>query len=119
MKYVYIAGPYVGEHDHTMASYLGIDRNIARAREAMARLVKNGFGVFCPHTHSAHFEVITPSVTPRFWLNLDIHFLETGCDIFLRLPGYSKGADEEEEVAESMGLPIYYSVGALLYFELR
>jgi len=112
MKFVYIAGPYMGTaktHDHH--SYSEIDRNIAQARDALATLARAGVGAFCPHTHSAHFEVITPEVPPAYWYELDIHFLEA-CDAILMLPRWneSKGAILEKGIAEELGLPVLYDL---------
>lgn len=110
MKYIYIAGPYTGKtHDHL--SYFEIDRNIQQAVEAAAQLALHGIPFFCPHQHSAHFEVIVPSVQPDFWYNLDVHFLEK-CDAILLLPRWqeSRGAQAEKLLAESRGMPVLYSV---------
>ena len=39
------------------------------------------------------------------------HRLLTRCDAVLRLPGASKGADEDVRLANERGLPIYYRLG--------
>lgn len=113
MKYVFISAPYIGEHDRTIDSYLAIDENIANARKAMIILVNHGFGVFCPHTHSAHFEVITPLVKTSYWVELDLHFLRA-CNILLRLPGFSRGADDEVEEATTLDMPVYFDIIELI-----
>jgi hypothetical protein len=93
MKLVYIAGPYRG-HD-----YLDIDRNIAAAREAAAWLATFNIGFFCPHLHSAHFEVITPDVAPEFWLDLDIKLMRM-CDAMYLLPGWEHSSGACAEIAD-------------------
>lgn len=104
MQFVYIAGPY------TAPTYLEIDTNIRRAAEAFKTLAEAGVGAFCPHMHSAHFEVIAPDVRPSYWYELDLNFLRAGCDALLLLPGweFSKGSLKEKAVAEQLGLPVFY-----------
>lgn len=38
------------------------------------------------------------------------HRLLTKCDAILRIPGASKGADQDVEIAKNLGLKIYYDV---------
>lgn len=105
MILVYIAGPYTGKNYHE------VDLNIAQAREAAAQLAEAGIGFFCPHMNSAHFEVITPSVQPEYWYELDNYFLKT-CSAVLMLPGWwhSKGSRAEHALAEQLKKSIFYSV---------
>ena len=118
LKYVYIAGPYTGLHyDHR--SYFEIDRNIMRALEAAAALARAGIGFFCPHGHSAHFEVVTPEVGPAFWYELDIHFMKA-CDALLLLPNWeaSKGSVKEKQLMEEWGKPIFYTLDEAIEWAL-
>ena len=97
LKTLFLAGPYMGEtHDHR--SYCQIDHHINVAREAAAWCANNGIFYFCPHLHSAHFEVITPDVSVQFWYALDLRFLSL-CDGMLLLPGWaaSYGARRERQ----------------------
>lgn len=109
MKYIYIAGPYMGTASHDHTGYIDIERNVIQAKAAMIQLVQHGIGVFCPHTHSHGFELLTPDVPPAYWYEVDLHFLRA-CDAVLRLPGESKGADAEVELAHSLGKPVYYNI---------
>ena len=110
MKIVYIAGPYMGA-THDYRSYFEIERNITVAAEAAATLVTHGYGFFCPHLHSAHFEVIVPRAPVEFWRELDCAFLEV-CDAMLMVGEWreSKGACHEKRVAEMRGLPVFESL---------
>lgn len=115
-KYVYIAGPYRGRggaHDYT--AYFEIDQHINAALEAAAQLAVAGVGYFCPHQHSAHFEVITPSVPPEYWYELDMFFLEK-CDALYLLPGWedSSGSRAEYERAREIGMPIFMTIEGVL-----
>lgn len=110
MKIIYIAGSY-GD----TGGYLAIDRNIARAREVAADLADHGYGYYCPHLNSAHFEVITPGVDTDFWYDMDLRFLEVA-DAMLMLEGWecSKGATCERLLAIDRGILVYYSVPELV-----
>ena len=114
MKIVYIAGPYMGK-THDSYAYHEIERNIAAAREAAAALIREGYGFFCPHLNSAHFEVITPEVEADFWRDKDMRFLEVA-DAMLLLEGWehSQGAKRERIAGLDSGIPVYYSVPELV-----
>lgn len=112
-NYVYVAGPYSGRDNHGNHGFMVIEQNILNARAAMKTLVEYGYGVFCPHTHSAHFEVITPGVGIDYWYELDIHFLMI-CHAILRLPGKSGGADKEVELCNEWSIPVFYDIPNLV-----
>lgn len=112
-NYVYVAGPYSGRDNHGNQGYMIIEQNILNARKAMKELVELGYGVFCPHTHSAHFEVITPDVAIDYWYELDIHFLMI-CHALLRLEGASSGADKEVDLCREWRIPVVHTIAELL-----
>jgi hypothetical protein len=95
---VYVAGPYsVGE----------ALTNVHNAIAVAERLADLGFAPFVPHLN--HFwHVISPR-TYEFWMGLDLEFLPV-CDVLLRLPGESLGADREMERAVMLGIPVFHSV---------
>ena len=94
---VFISGPYMGE-THDYRSFCQIDTHINEARKAAAWCAMHGIHFFCPHLHSAHFEVITPDVPAAFWYALDLRFLPL-CDGMLLLKGWqrSQGARREKD----------------------
>lgn len=116
---VYIAGPYGGK-THDYRSYGQIDTNINTARMAAAQLAQAGIKFFCPHTHSAHFEVITPNTPAEYWYDLDMHFLDA-CDTILMLPGSanSRGACMELDHARAKGMQVFYNIESLIDYHAQ
>lgn len=108
MKIVFIAGPY-GDKS---ASYLTVERNIANARFAAATLVNLGYGYFCPHMNSAHFEHIAPDVPVEFWLEMGKEIMRC-CDAVLVLAD-SPGTEEDMQAAVDAGLPVFRSIPSLM-----
>lgn len=99
---VYVSGPYT-KGDPC--------ENTHKAIMAGNALLDAGLVPFVPHV--SHF---WHTVTPRpynDWMKIDLAFLPA-CDLFLRLPGESSGADIEEAEARRLGIPVYYSICDLL-----
>lgn len=91
---VYIAGPYtVGD----------VAENVARAIEAWHLLTAKGYNVYCPHL--SHFLHLHKQLPWERWLELDLVWMSV-CDVVVRLPGESKGADLECEHARNQGIPV-------------
>lgn len=102
MKKVYVAGPYTKGD---------VAVNVKNAIDAGSQLADAGFAPMIPHL--SHFWHL---VSPRpydYWIALDLEFLPF-CDYLLRIPGESSGADNEVAVAESLGIPVFFSVESLL-----
>jgi len=104
-KYVYIAGSYSADTTE------GVEENVRRAIDVANVLISYGFGVFCPHlSHYLHERF------PRDWdewLRHDMLWLDR-CDILLRIPGESRGADIEEQHAKEHGMDIYHHIKDLV-----
>lgn len=91
---VYVAGPYT-KPDPCLTTHNAI--------KVGNELLNAGYPSFVPHlTHFWHTMHPQPYQT---WLDLDI-VLMSRCDVVLRLPGYSSGADKEVELANSIGIPV-------------
>jgi hypothetical protein len=73
--------------------------------EVWDKLLRAGFIPFCPHW-SALQHLYNPELEHQQWLDYDFHWLEC-CDVLLRMPGESKGADAEELFALSLGKRVY------------
>jgi len=104
-KLVYIASPY------TLGNLEG---NVQRQIDTASSLMDQGFIAFAPllnhyiHVHHPH--------SYEQWAEADMEMLRR-CDIVLRLPGESKGADAEVCEARHRGIPVYYSLFELLLEE--
>lgn len=96
---VYIAGPY------TMGD---VGANVHYAIRAAAAIRNMGHAVYCPHL--MHFWHMVDPRPYEDWLDHCLEFLAV-CNVMVRLPGDSKGADVEEARARTLGIPIYKSVG--------
>lgn len=97
---VYVAGPYsLGSEAH----------NVRVALEAAETLLRRGYAPYVPHlTHFWH--LIFPHGYET-WLALDFDWLDV-CDVVLRLPGASAGADREVARALGQGIPVEHDLGA-------
>lgn len=105
--FVYIAGPYSGR-THDWQSYNEIEANIAKARDAAKFCAENGLPFYCPHTNTAHFEVIAPDLPAEYWYAMDNIFLDLSSAVLL-VGGWegSKGARAEAERATAQGKRVF------------
>ena len=102
MIYVFLAAPYDGSGTQA--------QNVSRALEVAAQLLDQGFAVYVPHL--SHFaDIVTPLPRSR-WVAHSLAWLER-CDVVLRLPGESPGADAEVARAEELRKPVFYSISEL------
>ena len=106
---MYIAGPYRGKATHDAKGYFTIDANINRAREAAAILARYDIPFFCPHLNSAHFEVITPEVHSKYWLETDMVFVDLASALWL-VEGWedSRWTKTELKRAGKIEMPVFY-----------
>ena len=99
---VYVAGPYTKGD-----TILHIRNAILAAEKLRAR----GFCPFIPHL-TAFWHLIAPSPYEE-WLDLDNQFLPC-CDVLLRLPGVSAGADLEVALARKLSMFVYTDIDLLI-----
>ena len=98
MKYIYVAGPYTNG-DPVL--------NVRKAIEAAEQLRELGYVPFIPHlTHLWH--LISPHEY-EYWIEYDKEWLEK-CDALLRLPGISKGADDEVMRMFYLNKPVFHVI---------
>lgn len=100
---VYIAGPITGSGNmlHNVHEAIGVANTLRRV----------GYAPYVPHL-SCLWDIVHPG-TYAEWLDLGKQFV-LACDVLLRLPGPSRGADAEVDLARSQDIPVYFSVGDLL-----
>ena len=99
---VYIASPYSGYADKRAA--------VAAQIDAFAALLEMGFEPIAPllaHYVEEHY----PTAYER-WLQGGMALVER-CDLVLRLPGESGGADREVARAIELGKPVVYGIEEL------
>lgn len=92
---VYLASPYTNPEPV---------QNTRKAIDAWKVLVDAGYLPFVPHL-TLLVQLVYPH-EPEFWYALDLDFLER-CDVLLRLPGESWGADQEVEFCKKHGIPTF------------
>lgn len=99
---VYVAGPYT--HGDTAL-------NVRVAVLAGLQIQQAGHLAFVPHFN--HFLHMVVPQGYEVWMCYDLRMLRR-CDVLVRLPGYSPGADREVELAQNLRMPIYFSVAECL-----
>ena len=100
MKVVYRAGPYGGKN------FAEIEQHIVTAEVYAVKLWNLGYGVFCPHLNTAHFEVKAKAPESAY-KEFDLRMLEA-CDAVFVLPGWMDSAGTKAEMARAreIGLPV-------------
>ena len=103
---VYISGPLTNE------VYADEHSNVIKASDAMCKLLKHNFAVYCPHLMWCVEEYLLDRESiPDYetFMENDFYWI-CKADVFLRLPGESPGADREEKYARSLAKPCCSSV---------
>ena len=98
---VYIAGPYSSD---PLA-------NTEKAIDLAEHLAQRGFIPYVPHL--SHYWDMRWKHQADFWYQYDYHWLEC-CDCLIRLPGESRGADNEMQYMIELGKPVFLDVDSLL-----
>lgn len=100
--YVYVSGP-ISKGDMFV--------NCRNAILAGEELRAAGLHPYVPHL-SCTWQMIVP-VAYEAWMELDLAWIER-CNVLLRLPGESSGADREAAHAKSLGQHIFHSVAEVI-----
>lgn len=113
IRKVYIAGKYSAE------TKKGREENTKKAMEMWWELIDLGFVPFCPHlTHFLTDD--NPSFgqkrngSQEFWYDYDNEWL-IHCDALLAI-SLSKGVYQEIELANKIGIEVFYSVEELMAY---
>jgi hypothetical protein len=99
---VYSASPY------SMGDAL---ENVQRSFDAALDLIVLGYAPYAP-LYSHYLEERRPQAYET-WLKLDLEWLKR-CDCVLRLPGESKGADQEVDFAREHFIPVFFNMRDLV-----
>lgn len=99
---VYIAAPY------TLPDPVVNTRNVILIGD---RLREAGLVPYIPHL-TMFWHMLCPHDVD-YWYEYDLEWLRA-CDVLLRLPGESHGADNEVYEALSLGMIVFYSLDNLL-----
>jgi hypothetical protein len=95
---IYVAGPYTTGDQF---------ENVGKAIDVAEQVMAVGGVPFCPHL-AAFWNMKHPH-TWQEWMDFCLCWVGK-CDCVLRMPGASKGADQEVEYAKRLGLPVFFSV---------
>ena len=99
---VYLAGPYT-KGDPAV--------NVKNMLDVANILIEKGYAPFVPLY--SHFQHMIHPQPYEVWCKLDLEWVKA-CDCVLRLPGESKGADNEVEFAKMiLNIPVYHSIREL------
>lgn len=98
---VYIAAPYTNG---------GVEKNIQLALSVAETLSELGFIPIIPHL--VHYWDLKYQHPYEFWTDYTAQQL-LDCDYVLRIPGYSRGADNEVVIANKEHIPVVYSIKEL------
>jgi hypothetical protein len=89
--------------------------SIHDAIEIHFKLIELGYAPHCPHL-TVFCELMAPHrILYETWLDLDMTYIELA-DVVYRLPGESKGADEEVAFAISKHIPVVRSLVELEHY---
>lgn len=105
MPVVYVASPYTlgGVESNVRASILAGDAIVASGNAIpVLPLLSHLWEMKSPHSY-------------EFWIEYT-KWLLVGCDLVLRLPGESDGADGEVKLALDLGMRVFFDMDALLEY---
>lgn len=95
VKRIYVSGPYT----------LDPEKCTRAAIHAGNVLLDAGFAPFVPHL--SHFwHTLVGERHYEDWMRIDLAWASV-CDVMLRLPGESSGADREVAMAEDAGISVF------------
>ena len=105
MKVIYVAGPFRGKTAWDVAE------NIRQAERLAIEVARAGAMPLCPHSNGGNFD---GTCTDKFWLDGTQELLRR-CDAVILTEDWERsvGAQGEHDLAEELGLPIFYDLDAM------
>ncbi len=110
MSRVYIAAPYGRRAGLTEAE---CEKNVQTAIQAARILLWFGYRVEVPHLFHYIHKGWNGTLSEDEWLKMCLERIPQ-CDVLVRLPGKSQGADNEVEEAKRLGIPVYFGLVTFL-----
>ena len=109
-KVVYVAGPFRASNQHGSQDMFKVQQNIMRAMELGLEVWKLGHVALIPHSNTMFFTGAS-GCADEVWLAGDLELIKR-CDAVLMTPDWStsRGATAELKFAESLGIPVFYTV---------
>lgn len=107
---IYIAGPYVPKNCSMHDASRIANHNVRNAIRKFIELERCGHEPFVPHlSHFIHIE-LDEDLSPDFWYNYDLSFIEHWAEAIYMLEGWelSTGSNLELTRAKELGLKIMY-----------
>lgn len=98
---VYVAGPY------SQANTGDLVENVRKAIQAGEVVKRHGHLPFVPHLFHL-WDLMSPHER-EYWMSMDLEWVEK-CQVLLRLPGESPGADLEIQHAKDYGLVVLFGI---------
>ena len=116
---IYISGRYMSHANTSFERYEEISQNILKAEKVAIKLADMGVGFFCPHLHTAHFEVKSLA-KEDFYIELDMDMLAQ-CQAIFMLGGWSrsKGANKELTWAIDHDMRVFGESDPGVYDEIK
>ena len=96
MKVIYLSGPITKGNRN---------QHFYRSCELQRALMQNDYAVINPMLSIVMPSAWQPDMPHELWLKMDLEIISR-CDMVIRMPGESVGADEEIARAVLLGLPV-------------
>ena len=100
---IYLAGPMSNGGRLSESDELA---NVRDGMQAARLLLEAGHAVYLPHLWHFFATTVEHGVTREQWIAQDLAWIEA-CDVVVRLPGESAGADREVVFARQRGIPVW------------
>ena len=105
---IYLASPYTAYGCNAHNAPRVAQQNVDRAIEMANKIIEKGHYVFVPHlSHYLHIHYSSKKDLGDFWYDFDNSFIFFWAEALFYLDG-SPGADAELELAQQLGLKIFY-----------
>lgn len=104
-----VVGPFRAKDPN---NHWEVEENIRKAEELLLKLWQNGVPAICPHTNTRFFQGAAPD---HLWLQ-GYQYILSKMGFVICVEGWeaSSGSIGEVNLAEELGITVYYSINILL-----